>query len=320
MPLVLILEDEATLRESMVRGLQKLPGIELAEAGTVEEALRLLDGGLRPNLILSDIDLPDRSGIEMLGELGSRNIRVPLVYISAYLKAYGSQIPRHANVEVYEKPISLQELRRIVSDKTGSAGEGEEAAPFGAIDYLQLACLGRHSVSIEVHRQGKPTARIQIVQGEVWSAEDDAGLGWDAFRRIAFSMKGNVACHALKEPEGSRTIQGNWEELLMEAARQTDEEGWNDDGRHGDAEDGIDLLTDLQLEDAQLVEAEQVEDADEYEALWDEGVKALLDKDHEQAYEIFTRAAALRPDDRKLEANLARLREMGFGKSEPEAG
>ena len=41
MALVLLIEDEAMLRGSMARGLARLPGVEVAEAGSLEEALAL---------------------------------------------------------------------------------------------------------------------------------------------------------------------------------------------------------------------------------------------------------------------------------------
>ena len=158
---VLIIEDEAVLRSSMARGLGKLPGLEVFEAGSMDEAARLLDKA-RPDLVLSDIDLPDRSGIEIFGELGKRSIQAPVVLVSAYLKAYGPQIPRHANVEVHEKPIGLDELRKIVLRRLEHVVPPADASPFTSVDVLQLACMGRHSVVIERKNAGRTTATCSM--------------------------------------------------------------------------------------------------------------------------------------------------------------
>ena len=64
---VLIVEDEAVLRSAMARGIAKLPGIAVVEAGTVQAAVEYLDTQ-PPQMIISDIDLPDRSGLELLGD------------------------------------------------------------------------------------------------------------------------------------------------------------------------------------------------------------------------------------------------------------
>src|SRR5690606_35563687 len=114
--IVLLLEDEPVLRSSMARGLSKLPGVTVVEAGTLQAALDAIDAD-PPQMIISDIDLPDRSGLELLGELGRRNLAIPILYVSAYLKAYGALIPPHANVDVREKPIDLQDLRAIVRQR-----------------------------------------------------------------------------------------------------------------------------------------------------------------------------------------------------------
>ena len=56
---------------------------------------------------------------------------------------------------------------------------------------------------------------------------------------------------------------------------------------------------------------------DPFDACFEEAVSALLARDHAKAYALFTVANRLRPGDRKVEANLARLREMGQGDKEP---
>jgi DNA-binding NarL/FixJ family response regulator len=66
---VLIIEDEAMLRSSMARSLSRVTNVEVLTASTLGEGLAVIDM-TPPALILSDIDLPDRSGLELIGELG----------------------------------------------------------------------------------------------------------------------------------------------------------------------------------------------------------------------------------------------------------
>ena len=122
MPRVLIVEDETVLRASMARALAKLPA-EVVEAGTVAEAVAAL-GHTIPDVIVSDLDLPDGTGIELIGELGRRRARVPVVFVSAYLRAFRAQIPPHADVEVREKPLALDELRALVRERI-AAGDSD---------------------------------------------------------------------------------------------------------------------------------------------------------------------------------------------------
>lgn len=109
---VLIIEDETVLRASVARGIAKL-NVDVFEAGTLNDALRIVDT-TPPDVVISDIDMPERSGLELLGELGRRNLNVPVIFVSGYLNAYRSQIPHHASVEVLEKPVPIDELRQVV--------------------------------------------------------------------------------------------------------------------------------------------------------------------------------------------------------------
>lgn len=219
---VLIIEDEPVLRSSMARGIGKLAGVAVVDVGTVKGALDAIDQS-PPQMIISDIDLPDRSGIELLGELGRRGLKVPIVFVSAYLKAYGSQIPPHANVDVREKPIQLEELRAIVQRRLGAGSRPMELAPFAVADYVQLSCLGRHSVVIEVDSP-ENRGRIVIETGTVWTAVDERGEGEQAFARLAFLKGAATRVSTLRGEAGIRTINGGWEGLLLEAARQHDED------------------------------------------------------------------------------------------------
>lgn len=318
-PSILIVEDETVLRASMARALAKLPAM-IDEAATVGEAIAFLDRGL-PDVIISDLDLPDGSGIELIGELGKRKARVPVVFVTAYLRAYRAQIPPHADVEVREKPIALDELRALVRERLRTEGD---ATPFGAADYIQLACLGKHSVVIDVHGR-ELRGRIEVVEGEVWHAEDAHGRGLDAFRRLVFAADTEVHCRTMTGGRGPRTIDGKWEALLIDSARAHDEEQ-----RSGaDAlEDEVDLLfsiPDASLDAAWPPDPLVTEEAppaspscdDEFGAHYDRAIEALLVRDYAAAAQAFAAAHALRPDDGRVIANLERLAALGFSAPAP---
>lgn len=308
MGIVLLLEDEPVLRSSMARGLSKLPGVTVVEAGTMQAALEAIDAEC-PQMIISDIDLPDRSGLELLGELGRRKLAIPVLFVSAYLKAYGALIPPHANVDVREKPLDLQDLRAIVRQRLSATNLSD--APFGPSDYIQLACLGHRSVLIEVESP-EGEGFIVVHQGVLWTASDKSGEGEQAFRRLVFLPNAIARVRSWTGNPGQRTIERGWEALLLDAARELDERGQ----AGGDIDDIFDEATSIVFEEAETeqppVEAKQVE-VDPFTRAFDEGVSALLVKDYAKAYEAFAEAASHRPEDTKTKANLERLRQLGFG-------
>lgn len=310
---VLVVEDEAVLRGSMVRALAKVPGVDVAGAGTIGEALTQIDAA-PPSLIVSDIDLPDRSGIELIGELSRRGLRVPILFVSAYLKAYRSSIPPHADVEVMEKPISLDDLRAVVRRRLGASSDAEEPAPFGVPEYLQLACLGRHTAAIEIGPAGRD-GRVTIVNGELWSAADAHGHGEEAFRRLVLAPPANVHCVTKRGDPGARDLHAGWEQLLLDAARAHDEAQAGRPGATGEGEDDFSAL-DEPTPPAPVVEAAPLElpapAEPGFDEIWERGVEALLGRRHEEAARWFGQARRLRPDDKRVDANLFRLAQLGF--------
>jgi CheY-like chemotaxis protein len=300
---VLLVEDEPVLRGSMARGIGKLPSVEVLEAGNLAEALAFIDA-TPPNAIISDIDLPGRTGLELIGELRRRDLTIPVLYVSAYLKAYRSQIPPNAHVDILEKPVPLEQLRAWIVDHVKAPASGR--APFCAADYLQLACMGRHSLEILIGAGPTGPARIVVVSGEVWAANDGAGSGVPAFKRAAFHRDAPVECRVLEGDPGPRNIEGGWEALLIDAARELDEK----------ARDGGPAAPRPKPAAAPAPppapEPAAPSDDDRFAAAWDRGIAALLKKDYPGALAAFVEARALRPGDPRVAANLKRLQDLGF--------
>jgi len=289
---VLVVEDEPVLRASMVRGLSKLDGIDVVSTGTVDDARRCIRKR-PPDLVITDLDLPDGSGIEVVGELDRVGLRVPIVFVSAYLGQYRGRIPHRPGTDVFEKPISIERLRRIVDERL----RGEESvpsSPFGVADYVQLAGMGRRSVVIDVRGQIAGRGRIIVRGGEIWDARDERGEGAEAFRRLAFLKDAVVGCRPLEaSDEVTRTITGSCESVLLDAARVEDESDPS--------------AIDVAWEDEKTTPPPRLTFAELYER----GVDALLAKRFSEAYRAFCDADEIAPGDTRVHANLERLRQMG---------
>ncbi|MEZ4435115.1 MAG: response regulator [bacterium] len=222
MPLVMIIEDEPVLRSSMSRGLARLPDIEVIDAGLFRDAVRLLDVE-RPDLIVSDLDLPDGSGVEILGVLDRLGRRIPVVFVTAYLGSFRGQLPNRKDVEVYEKPLPLARLREVVLRHFKTTG-AEIESPFTLADYLQLACMGRHSVRLEVVRRGEVAGAIDVYRGQVWAARAGDAQGEQAVAVLAFGTPGaSTVVKRTGEDPGPRDVHKPWQHILLNAARLHDE-------------------------------------------------------------------------------------------------
>jgi DNA-binding NtrC family response regulator len=79
---VLIVDDEAEIRESL-QTLLELEGFEVDSAANGEEGLTRI--GERPfDLVLLDLALPDRNGLDLLAEINSHDPGLPIIMITAY--------------------------------------------------------------------------------------------------------------------------------------------------------------------------------------------------------------------------------------------
>jgi DNA-binding NtrC family response regulator len=79
---ILIIDDEAAIRESL-QTLLELEGYEVETAGSGEEGLARI--GERPfDLVLLDLALPDRNGIDLLAEVHAHDPQLSVIMITAY--------------------------------------------------------------------------------------------------------------------------------------------------------------------------------------------------------------------------------------------
>lgn len=305
---LLLIEDEPVLRASLVRGLSRLPEVEVIDVASVGAALHALDA-LTPSMVLSDLDLPDGSGLEIATALDQRGLGVPLIFVSAYVDRFRAQLSARRDIEVYEKPVPMERLRAIV-ERALEIGD-LEPTPFGIADYVQLAAMGRRSVVLDV-RSVTVEGRIVIEAGEIRSAVDSLGGGMDAFRRLAFLKAATVRCRVPARGERfDRNIDGPCEGILLEAARLEDESAPRQEELELDW-NSVDGSLDP-LEPSSLDHEPLAPDDGGFAALYEEAVGALLERDYRRAYEAFCAAKAISPEDPKVRTNLKRLRSLGYG-------
>jgi len=86
--IALLVDDEELVRMSTADMLTDL-GYEVVEADSAEEALRLLNGGLSPELLVTDHLMPGMSGIDLARVVQSERPRIKVLVVSGYAEAEG---------------------------------------------------------------------------------------------------------------------------------------------------------------------------------------------------------------------------------------
>jgi DNA-binding response OmpR family regulator len=119
---ILVVEDEATLRQVMTRNLEAR-GHVVRGVETATEALRHLSDWT-PDLMLLDINLPDRSGWDVLRELRERGMQVATVIVSA-VRVSPARLEEFRPVAYLPKPFPLDALLRLVASEEDQPSQPE---------------------------------------------------------------------------------------------------------------------------------------------------------------------------------------------------
>ena len=136
---LLIVEDEAAIRSALVRGLAQ-GGNEVIAAASLAEA-REIARARPPEALLSDLKLPDGSGLDFAGELG-----VPFVMMSGYA-SFDDAVSalRMGGVDFFTKPVAIKDLRRALERLQARARNDGlqviDAAPDGTCRLAQPAAV-----------------------------------------------------------------------------------------------------------------------------------------------------------------------------------
>jgi two-component system response regulator PilR (NtrC family) len=110
---VLIVDDEADILELLELTLLRM-GLEAERAMTVAQAMELLRNG-QFDLCLTDMRLPDASGLDLVEEIGRNYPSVPVAVITAHGSLENAVAALKAGAFDYlAKPVSLAQLRALV--------------------------------------------------------------------------------------------------------------------------------------------------------------------------------------------------------------
>jgi two-component system, chemotaxis family, chemotaxis protein CheY len=133
-PLVMVVDDDASMRLLIRRMLQRFKIDHIVEASGGDEALRYLEAARSPvDLVICDWNMPGMSGVELYGQVARLRPDLPFLLVTGRADDLSLNAALEAGVTNYiVKPISRQELRaKIASLLTGKVGveTGDPSSP-----------------------------------------------------------------------------------------------------------------------------------------------------------------------------------------------
>ncbi len=121
---VLVVDDDSDARELITRVLKECQA-EVSTVGSAKDALELL-GALRPDVIISDIGMPEKDGYELIRDVRRLSAegggRTPAIALTAFARSEDRARALMAGYQAHlAKPIEPQELLVTVSSAIGRA-------------------------------------------------------------------------------------------------------------------------------------------------------------------------------------------------------
>lgn len=128
---VLVVDDEADIRDLMEMTLMKM-GLSVVTAHGVAEAKKQLDAR-RFSLVLTDMRMPDGSGLDVVDYINSKDLDIPVAVITAFGNAdQAVQALKNGAFDYLQKPITLSQLRTLVKSAI-KINEGDAAASVASV-------------------------------------------------------------------------------------------------------------------------------------------------------------------------------------------
>lgn len=165
---VLVVDDEADLRELLVITLGRMK-LDATAARSLSEARQLLDTN-HFDLCLTDMNLGDGTGLEVIDHAQRRAPDMPVAVITAYgsMETATDAMKRGA-YDFIAKPVALNRLRQLIEDGMGISQSSRESS--GEEESL----IGQGPVMQALKRQIRKLARSQApiyISGESGSGKE----------------------------------------------------------------------------------------------------------------------------------------------------
>ena len=118
---ILVVDDETPVRQLARRVLEGHGSVVFDAAGG-KQALSIVDAGRPIDLLITDIEMPDMSGIELSALVRSRRPAVKVLYLSGYVeRLFENGYKLQPNETFLEKPFSPRALRDAIQLLCSSA-------------------------------------------------------------------------------------------------------------------------------------------------------------------------------------------------------
>ncbi len=188
---ILVVDDEEPIRKGLARLIQTL-GHQVELAGDAEEALQKALSA-PPDLVVTDLQLPGRSGMDLIGDLKERGIDATLVVLTAHGTIDSAvEATRRGVYDYLVKPVEPDRLATVILKGLERAAMRQEVLllrreMIRSGRYQKL--VGKSPAMLEIYRlidQVAPSSASILITGE-------SGTGKEVVARTIHNMSPRAA-------------------------------------------------------------------------------------------------------------------------------
>jgi len=115
---ILVVDDDPPSRQLIEKYLHTIPGITLLPSASEAETALSAILEHNPDLVFLDVEMPGKSGFDLLEELRKLDLSPCIVFQTAY-NQYAIEAIRHAAFDYLLKPVDKEDLLKVLSRYKG---------------------------------------------------------------------------------------------------------------------------------------------------------------------------------------------------------
>src|SRR5215471_12960994 len=225
---ILVLSPDEELGGAIINVLNEAAPDALVDmTHSLEEAQQLVLG-VKPELFVLDVDQVPDLGQDFLYDLRTSHSNARAIILTgAHLPEQREHAAGLGAIHFLEKPIAHWDFVDLVKRLMGPAPEAAERfqgtlRDLQFTDIIQLKCMSGATSVVEFTGPNGEKARVFFENGQVRHATAPGRQGMAAFNEIV-RWKGGTISEVAGAGPSPRTIDIDWQHLLMDAVRQADE-------------------------------------------------------------------------------------------------
>src|SRR5436190_15585308 len=226
---ILVLEPEEDLASKVLAALREAaPSAQVNLARGLEEAQHL---GMteRLDLFVLDLDAVPDLDQDFLYDLRTSHPNARAIILTGvHVAAHRERVSGLGAIHFLEKPFPHADFVDLVQALLSPSGGPESEKFQGTLsdlhlaDIIQLKCMSGSSAALQFTGPQGEKARVYFENGQVRHATAPGKEGVAAFNEIV-NWKGGQISEVAGAPQSPRTIDLDWQMLLMDAVREIDE-------------------------------------------------------------------------------------------------